>query len=288
MSGPSRGQNINDTAGAMGNDHAFITACEPDPVRLETSAHAVASDAEVHDFAHIGTRVGGKARHGAEFFSVCGEDQREPVTDTTRYPFSAICFLELTFWDDAESKERSYIGTGFLYSSQVVYTAGHCVHETFGYATRIRVFPGRNASQAPFGSLTSSQYYAPPEWVANHSPQFDYGAILLPEPGFMHTQFIGMEARPKSALVGTQARTAGYPGDKAYATPWQVFGSIDDVRDQQFLYMIDTMGGQSGSPVFTAEPSGFGNHFALGIHCYGGCPNASTRVIQQMLSRLPK
>jgi len=51
--------------------------------------------------------------------------------------------------------------------------------------------------------------------------------------------------------------------------------------------MLDTTGGQSGSPVFTMTMYGFGNHFTLGIHSYGGCPNGSTRVIPQVLERLP-
>lgn len=290
MSSSSSGKDIREASGAStGNDHAFVTTLEPDPVVAQTEANGAAAEAESHDFMHISSTLGRTAGKKAEFFSVCGTDERDTVADTTRYPFSAICFLEMTFWDEAKKKEWTFIGTGFLYSSRVVYTAGHCIHhEDFKYATKIRVFPGRNGGNAPFGSLTSSQFYAPPEWVSSHSPQFDYGAIILPEPGFTHTKFIGMEARPKSALIGAQARTAGYPGDKPYATPWQVSGNIDDVEDQQFLYMIDTMGGQSGSPVFTVEPSGFGNHFAFGIHCYGGCPNASTRVIQEMLGRLPK
>ena len=266
---------------------SIISVCEMAP-----SVHVDITSLEIEtpdftDFEHISTRLDSWIEESGFVRTICGSDDRVAVPDTRIYPHSAICFLEITFWDG--SQERNFIGTGFLYSSTVVYTAAHCIYDRkYGYARRIRVFPGRNGANSPFGRLTSSSYYVPPEWVRSPSPNYDYGAVVLPQPGFSHSKFFGMEARPASYLTGERVKTAGYPGDKAYGTQWLVDGQVATVTANRFFYMIDTWGGQSGSPVFTTNQYGFGNHFTLGIHCYGGCPNGSTRVISQMLERLPK
>lgn len=266
--------------------HAIVSVCEPAPFAERSIAGMERAGPDLAGARHISTRLDATAHPGAVIMNVCGADDRVPVPDATKYPFSAICFLEMTFWDG--TAEQSYIGTGFLFSGTAVYTAGHCIHDkTFGLARRIRVYPGRNGAAVPFGVLTSTSFYVPPEWVASHTPDFDYGAILLPSPGFSHTKFFGMESRPADYLANEPVRTAGYPGDMPYATPYMVEGPVASVTANRFAYMLDTMGGQSGSPVFTKNMYGFGNHFALGIHCYGGCPNSATRVIPQVLERLP-
>jgi glutamyl endopeptidase len=45
--------------------------------------------------------------------------------------------------------------------------------------------------------------------------------------------------------------------------------------------MIDTAGGQSGSPVFVNTP----NRSVVGVHGYGGCPNAAIRVRDYFFQR---
>jgi glutamyl endopeptidase len=267
-------------------EHSFVSVCEPSPSEKIDIQGLEKSISDFDIYEHISNRGSQIMERAGSILDICGSDDRVAVADTKQYPFSAVCFLEITFFDGAG--ERRFIGTGFLYSATAVYTAAHCIHDhELGLARRIRVYPGRDGGNSPFGSLTSSTFYVPPEWVASHTPDFDYGAILLPQPGFTHTRFFGMEARPANYLTNETAKTAGYPGDKPYGTPWTVEGPIATVTNNRFYYLIDTMGGQSGSPVFTKNQYGFGNHYTLGIHCYGGCPNSSTRVIKQMIERLP-
>ena len=52
---------------------------------------------------------------------MCIRDSR--ITDTTAYPNSAICYMEMKFPDD----DGLYVGTAWMYGERVAMTAGHCV-----------------------------------------------------------------------------------------------------------------------------------------------------------------
>ena len=138
----------------------------------------------------------------------------------------------------------------------------------------------------------STSFYVPPEWKASHSTDFDYGAVLIDSPGFQNPAIwgFGMESRPTKYLLNDMVRTVGYPGDKPVGTAWETSGKITSVGPRKFSYMFDTAGGQSGSPVFTPQTYGSGGrtHFVLGIHTNGGCPNSASRIIPEMMNRLPK
>ena len=84
---------------------------------------------------------------------------------------------------------------------------------------------------------------------------------------------------PKS-IIGT-VTVRGYPGDKAFGTMWTMSGSIESSAPNQLCYSIDTVGGQSGSPVYTSA-----NH-VIAIHAYGtgggtACStlNSGTRITE--------
>ena len=60
---------------------------------------------------------------------------------------------------------------------------------------------------------------------------------------------------------------------------WIMGGELTEVTTNRLFYMNDTMGGQSGSPVYM-----WYNRYrtVLGIHSYGCCPNSATRFTSQM------
>jgi len=79
------------------------------------------------------------------------------------------------------------------------------------------------------------------------------------------------------------ANNSGYPGDKPFGTQWFNAGRVTKLTDRKFYYMIDTMGGQSGSPVWRFIN---GQRHAIGVHAYGGCPNSATRITKAVFDNM--
>jgi V8-like Glu-specific endopeptidase len=76
---------------------------------------------------------------------------------------------------------------------------------------------------------------------------------------------------------------SGYPGDKPFGTQWFNAGAITQVTNRKIYYMIDTYGGQSGSPVWRFLN---GQRHGVGIHAYGGCPNSATRIVKEVFDNM--
>jgi V8-like Glu-specific endopeptidase len=213
--------------------------------------------------------------------TVCGDDKRQKVTNTTTYPWYWVCQLDIKF------AQGSYVGSGWLISTgsskyDVVATSGHCVFETGTktFAQSITVTPARNGSSAPYGKFTvsTSGLRASSQWQSSGSSDYDYGAILIPKTGKLGS--CGMWIASDSELQNLNVTNAGYPGDKSpYGYMWQDSGPLTTVQPLKLYYMNDTYGGESGSPVLAQRPgySGYMAWWSVGIHGYGGCPNSAVR-----------
>jgi glutamyl endopeptidase len=85
-------------------------------------------------------------------------------------------------------------------------------------------------------------------------------------------------------LLAQSAVLAGYPGDKPFAEMWGMARKIKTVTAKTLVYDIDTMGGQSGAPVYVKRN---GQRFVVGIHNYGATTgNSATRITQPVYDRL--
>ncbi|MEM1450394.1 MAG: serine protease [Planctomycetota bacterium] len=206
--------------------------------------------------------------------SVCGRDDRVQVTSVTRIPWRMICQLLITRSDGQQSR-----CTGWFISPRTVMTAGHCVfsHSGGGWARSIEVVPGMNGSFRPYGSATGTRFHSVKGWTKSRKPSHDYGCIILPKsaPLGNKTGWFGFAALSKKSLKNLLVNNSGYPGDKAFGTQWYNAGRITRVTSRRLEYMLDTAGGQSGSPTWRTKS---GKRHAIGIHAYGGCPNKSTRI----------
>ncbi len=220
--------------------------------------------------------------------TVCRQDDRVKVRNTTVSPYFWVCQLSMTF------EEGNYVGSGWLCSTgsskyDVVVTSGHCVYATSTnkFAKSITVTPGRNGGNAPYGSYTvnSDQLRASANWMSNGSSDYDYGVILVPKTGKVGS--CGMWIASDAELQNRTVMNTGYPGDKhPYGYNWEDVGPITSVTAHKLLYMNDTFGGESGSPVFALRSgSDWGNYqnvWSVGIHGYGGCPNKAVRITQSV------
>jgi glutamyl endopeptidase len=215
--------------------------------------------------------------------TIIGPDDRKRVTPTTAFPARATVLL--TF-----SEGRC---TGWLIGPDTVATAGHCVHSGGPgghWRSGVAVYPGRNGGTSPYGSCTARRLHAVAGWIENSDDRYDYGAIKLNCSIGLTTGWYGMFWQ-KGPLVGLPAEINGYPGDKPL-TQWR---SADEVRVSEALrlfYRNDTIGGMSGSPVWTKRGTPC-PICVMAVHAYGtyGAPpfarnNHGTRITKPVFDNL--
>ena len=214
--------------------------------------------------------------------TVCDADDRARISPANDTPWRWICKLLITFPNNTR-----VVGTGWFIGSRTVMTAAHCLYSgDLGWAQSIEVIPGMDEDRRPYGSQFGASFRATTGWTEDPKPDYDYGAIILPDDTLGNqVGWFGFVAPADNELQGLAVNTSGYPGDKPSGTQWFNAGGITRVEERRIYYMIDTMGGQSGSPVWRRVND---ERHAVGIHAYGGCPNSATRittpVFENMLS----
>jgi glutamyl endopeptidase len=212
--------------------------------------------------------------------SVCGHDDRVHITATAAIPWRWICQLIITMPNGA-----GFRGTGWFIGPRCVMTAGHCVYSKSngGWARRIEVIPGMNGAARPYGSSIGTNFRSVTGWTNNEDPNYDYGCIVIPNPLGNTVGFFGFASLTDASLNNLLSNNSGYAGDKPFGTQWFNAGRVTNVTARKIYYMLDTFGGQSGSPVWRFLNN---QRHAIGIHAYGGCPNSATRIIPAVYNNM--
>ncbi len=233
---------------------------------------------------------------------VIGIDDRVIVPDTSNTPWRCICHLEITY----DSGQVGF-GTGWFAGERTVITAGHCVY-TRGTpsrrATNVRVIPGRNGTLAPYGYIVARKFDWSPKWQSetddSKAAPYDYGAIFVDceVNGAQFGERIGYfglrgyDEDERNLLNMAIVNNAGYPHEaaKPYGTLWFNAGRVHlnegPNKDERFLeYMVDTTGGQSGSPVFIFD-SIKNQRYVVAIHTTGNFINRGVRVTAEVYDKI--
>lgn len=214
---------------------------------------------------------------------IIGTDDRIRINPTTSYPWRAICALKITAKDNSR-----WIGTGWLVAPRTIITAGHCVymHDRGGWPKSIEVIPGLNDASRPFGSCVGSTFRSVNGWVSSKKREYDYGAIILSgncRPGDK-TGVFGFAAKDDNYLRNAYLNLSGYPGDKGGNQQWFMARKAKSLAPRVITYDIDSMGGQSGSPVWVKVGA---TRFAVGIHTNGhSSGNSATRIVSPVFNNI--
>ncbi|MDX1797554.1 MAG: trypsin-like peptidase domain-containing protein [Candidatus Lokiarchaeia archaeon] len=223
---------------------------------------------------------------GLQMSYVFPPDGRVKITDTSSYPWSSICKLEITAAD-----KSLFIGSGAIIDPYHVLTCGHCIyiHDHGGWVSQVRVIPGQAGQARPFGIAFATYYRTYNEWIQSEAPQHDWALITLDRTIGNQTGWMGR----KTALytdpiyIGT-LYTAGYPGDLDNGEYMYYDSDVGDRADNfNHWYWMDTAGGQSGSPVWEEVN---GSYYILTINAYeyenGTDANFGTRLNQDKFDQL--
>ncbi len=215
---------------------------------------------------------------------IIGTDNRVRISPTTAFPWRAICALKIT----AKNGSR-WIGTGWMVSPRTVITAGHCVymHDQGGWAKSIEVIPGLNDAARPFGSGTSTSFRSVVGWTSSKNRNYDYGAIILPAHSRLgdRTGYFGYGVKDDAYLKASVMNLSGYPGDKPGGNQqWFMALKPKSVSSRVITYDIDTMGGQSGAPVWLKVGN---TRTCVGIHTNGhSTGNSATRIVTPVFNNI--
>ncbi|MEJ7806192.1 MAG: hypothetical protein WKG03_09780 [Telluria sp.] len=215
---------------------------------------------------------------------IIGIDNRRLFTNTTAEPMRRICELRIRL-----PNGQTVRGTGFLIGARALATAGHCVymHAFGGWARRVEVIPGANGKVRPYGSAISTSFRSVRGWVDGKKPECDYGCIVLPTGAFGGRNLGKFGFRPFDSreLLARTVYLKGYPGDKP-SQLWGMYRRVKTVTAKTLIYDIDTVGGQSGAPVYLRLNR---KRYVVGIHNYGHAGgNSATRVTPVVCERLKK
>ncbi|KAJ9131063.1 hypothetical protein NKR23_g11900 [Pleurostoma richardsiae] len=188
--------------------------------------------------------------------------------------YRAICKLFLQF------RKYEYVATGWLIDSSTVVTAGHNVYDwRDGYLVSVKAFTGYYGPKSEYDPKVDRRHgrcvILPYAWIAKEYENYDVALIALEKPFTISTsvKYTNTPETETKRYLGV----VGYPtdldnGDSMYE------GFVETTYDlskygMMLAYQVDTMGGNSGSPVLRMNDDGL-TMTAIGVHCYGDIAQA--------------
>ncbi len=218
--------------------------------------------------------------------TVHGADDRVRITNTSAYPWRVHASLLITAADNSR-----WIGTGWFIGPRTLITAGHVVYiknspvpARNGWVKRIDVMAGRNGTELPYGSVTSTVFHSVIGWTVDGDPTYDYGALIIPTNLGDTVGTLGFGVLSKTELLAATGNLSGYPSISPAGTQWYDHNKIASVSSRKVFYDIDTAGGQSGAAVYRIKN---GERTAFGIHAYGGhSSNSATRITTPVFNNM--
>ena len=186
----------------------------------------------------------------------------------------------------------NFQGSAWVIGKRAILTAGHCVHDSGGWASKI-VFMPQYDNGPTVDSWTVTKMTSLKEWVDNENLDFDMAACILDRDISQVTGIAGYVVNQSPTAYG-RITGAGYPAKAQDGFPfdgeemWRSIGALasDEMpgttNDRNYGAFNDMSGGCSGGPWFT-EGS---NPVACGLnsHIFSDTAGNPVDVPRQMRS----
>lgn len=215
---------------------------------------------------------------------VIGPDDRVRVTNTLAWPYTVQGHMIMLF-----PNGKRYIGSGTMVGKHHVLTAGHCVYskDDGGWATQVQFNAAQNDDALPFGSVFAVKLLSVSGWTGNNDRAYDMGMLILQSDLGSQTGWFGVITIPNDdELLRKRVNVTGYPGDKGGQQLWTHADAIKSLTPENAYYDIDTVGGQSGSGVWSTFEGHSGEKVAC-IHTTGASTgNGATRISKSKFDRI--
>jgi glutamyl endopeptidase len=189
--------------------------------------------------------------------TIIGTDGRDEVSNTTVAPYKWVAII---MWSNGASC------TGFLYDSDTLATAGHCVYDTDenewmrALHGNPAVILGYNGTSKPYGICYGTASYSNETYTVNEDKAADYGALKL-DCTMSIGDFNMTDYEKSEEWAGFAHASSGYSGDYVELDPEGGFSAeqmkkgsdaygaqIND--DRRIKTPLDIVGGDSGSPSY--------------------------------------
>ena len=176
--------------------------------------------------------------------TVFGDDTRKGITNTS-FPFSTICYLQITSKDGVASH-----ATGFMIDSNVCMTVAHAVKN----AQSIKVIPGKNADSEPFGSTWATNVVTSTSFNPNDDSikrlKHDWAVLKLSDRIGNNCGWMALRNTSALDILNNSVGCSGYDDAKKWKAQTCGYGKITFSYSNYFYHNVDIGPGDSGAPVF--------------------------------------
>jgi V8-like Glu-specific endopeptidase len=186
---------------------------------------------------------------------VIGQDNRVQVTNTTKYPYTAIGYLQME-----NKKGEVWSCTAALIGPKVALTAAHCLYnhaEQGGWRDKFVFWPAVNGeNNVPYGGFDYDTAYVFQAFVTDYDGtydevwQYDVGLITFKEPIGDALGWLGYTTGENTGDF--QGNLVGYHDDKPAFTMWRSTCNVvaENASAADFVHDCDFMSGANGGPIY--------------------------------------
>ena len=189
---------------------------------------------------------------------VVGTDNRQKITNTSQYPYSAIAYMVIKCECGCEKT-----GSGFLVGQNTVFTAAHCVvcYEHGKWAKNLTFYFGyKNDRNYLYKYNGRWHAYAGNTFPNGYTNSFDYAVVKLEKNVSATTGSFGVKwYLSDSELKNTYVYLTGYRHGVLRLDQ----GFVEPYGNEFMVYYLDTEPGNSGCPLYTSD------YYAVGINIAG-------------------
>ena len=185
--------------------------------------------------------------------------------DLKELPYSCVVALNIIF------NIGEFLGSGVLVSPRHVLTARHNIlDKSYGWAQQVRVKPAVHGTMCFFRVANVTRIYTFTPFDFDDAGE-DMALLVLDDDLGARTGWMGMlSIKQDDELFQQFPNLTGYPADKCNDDSyhmWTHSGPLLKINTESITYHIDTMPGNSGSPLWI-NLIGVGP-FVIGIHSQG-------------------